>query len=160
MVFDWNGLSKEQFEDRYCKRMKQDRQITEIDPNYPHYWCEFDGIGWVRVGELCFDLLLRFADNNNPDSDLVLTFDCYAGGVVCSEQYGPYAYSDDEPDYPYEDIGGDDFPTDCTEYTYEEFQRVAEEAFRKFIINSGKNEAPYNYGIDLVPLAAKPLHLW
>ena len=159
MTFDWSDFNQETFE-KYCAQMNKQKQEELNGPGAGVYLCEYDYLGAVRVGELCFDLLLRLKDYDDDHSPLVLTFDCYAGGVKYGDE--PYAYSRIEPDYPYEDVGGADFPTDCTEYDYHDFQVFAEQEFTKFIKESAENNLQHCYNIsrDLRPLAEKPLHKW
>lgn len=81
-------------------------------------------VGCVRVGELCFDLVLRELEKDR----LTLTFDLYVGGVNSG-----YGYSKIEPEYPYDEADGEAFSDDCTGMTYAEFQAMAIGKFENYI---------------------------
>lgn len=113
-------------------------------------------LGCVRTGELCFDIVTRTYDE---DIGPVLTFDLYVGGVIDgTDPEGrpvPYAYSQIEPDYPYEYAEGDDFDSMCDDLSFEAFKELAEDAFTRYI-----NDGPYTKHFNLPELARKPLHIW
>lgn len=113
-------------------------------------------LGSVRTGELCFDLMTRTYDE---DIGPVLTFDLYVGGVCDGTDPNglpvPYAYSQIEPDYPYEYAEGDDFDSLCADLDFGAFKELAEDAFTRYI-----NDGPYTKRFNLPELARKPLHIW
>lgn len=100
-----------------------------------------DCIGNCRVGDLCFDIVLRGAGRDGT----WLTYDCYVGGVDSG-----YGYTEDN--YPYDYVDGGEFDDDCRRMTFDEFKRLAQREITLFI-----NEDKY-YG--LADKANKPLHIW
>lgn len=100
-----------------------------------------DCIGSCRIGELCFDILIR--DYNS--GIFCLTFDCYVGGIDSG-----YGYSHDGYPYDYADGGSFFYNDPCTWMSFEEFKAIAERRFDKFI---EENEL-------LVAKANEPLHMW
>ncbi len=94
MTFDWHGMTQDAFE-KYRMEKIADNQKDLNEPGAVFRWHEYDYIGCTRVGELCFDLLLRLKDGDDENSPMVLTFDCYAGGVIFGTE--PYSYSRTEP---------------------------------------------------------------
>ena len=132
MKFDWSEFTQKDFVN-YCAKLEND---TIIDGDY---------IGCVRVGELCFDLVVRCYDNK-----LTLDYDLHIGGI--DDGYG-YSRVDGTP-YT-EDGGGtfvDGIMIDCC---YDKFKEVAEGAFTDFINNEGSS-----HGVSLIDKANKPLHIW
>ena len=135
MIFDWSGLTQDDWTD-YCAKMENGQA-------YPD-----DYIGCVRVGELCFDLVTRQYDEVEG---MVLTYDLYVGGIDSG-----YGYSRLEPDYPYDYAEGSDFEDSCIALSYQEFQLLAEAAFKRYL---GEGQVFYAQA-NLHDLAEKPLHIW
>lgn len=148
--FDWSNFTKENFVD-YCAQMENGKLYAD------------DYIGCVRVGELCFDLVLRLYEedkngNWNDNDNLTLTYDLYVGGVVgdWNPSGEPYAYSRIEPGYPYDYAEGGDFDDSCISMTYEDFVKLAEDSFAEYIETSRYYNAPNL----LREKAEAPLHIW
>ena len=139
MKFDWSGFTADDFVD-YCARMENSMEYAD---NY---------IGNVRVGELCFDLVLRDYEGNGT---LVLTYDLYVGGVDSG-----YGYSRIDEGYPYDYAEGSDFDDTCISIPYDEFQKIAETAFRNYIKWYNQSGAAYGTYSDLNEKAEAPLHVW
>ena len=149
-TFDWSNFTKEDFVD-YCAKIENNQLLAD------------DYVGCVRVGDLCFDLVLRLypataeeedAYYDSPEANkLILTYDLYVGGVDSG-----YGYSDRDkstPNYPYDFAEGSDFDETCIRYTYEDFQTLAEEAFTEYI-----NHSAYTLTHNLIDKALEPLHIW
>lgn len=133
MKFDWSKFTQNDFAD-YCTKMKNDLLYAD------------DYIGAVRVGDLCFDLVLRTYDEGKS---LVLTYDLYVGGVDSG-----YGYSKID-DYPYDYAEGDDFQDTCISMTYDDFKELAEASFIYYITNNKWYSA-----VNLVEKANEELHVW
>lgn len=116
-----------------CKRFAQD-----LD-NADYY------VGAVRVGDLCFDFVLRQLENHTP---LWLCYDLYVGGIDDGYGYGLN-------NYPYSFDDGDCFATSIYDLSYEEFKSMAEKVLTDYI-NKNDNSETYN----LVQKANEPLHIW
>lgn len=82
----------------------------------------FDYIGSCRVGNLCFDVLIR-----NDERRAYLSYDCYIGGIDDGYGYG-------KDGYPYTYGDGGDWDTLFPDFSKEEFQAFAEETFSDFIV--------------------------
>ena len=82
-----------------------------------------DYIGNMRIGTICFDIIIREA---------ILNFDCYVGGI------GDYGYSTKVgfENYPYEEYGGFDIEKDYTKMSLEDIKQEAERLAEEFIIES------------------------
>ena len=132
--FDWRGFTAEDFVD-YCARVENGQLLAD------------DYVGCVRVGDLCFDLVLRDYDR------LVLTFDMYVGGV--DSGYGYSNKCEDTPFYPYDYADGWNWPDTCIHLSYPGFKLFAEETFKDYIQNSA-----YTVTHSLIERAKEPLHLW
>lgn len=94
-------------------------------------------IGCCRVGDICFDLMIR----GNDDIQWI-SYDCYIGGVDDGYGYGidnyPYTYGD-----------GGDWPDLLEGKTFAEFKEIAEKEFTSFIVNN-----------HLEDKANQELHIW
>lgn len=144
MKFDWKDFTEKDFTN-YCAKMKDD---VEYDSEY---------VGCVRVGDLCFDLLIRL----NENGDQILTYDLYVGGVDTG-----YGYSNinklnpdmhrEEDDYPYDYVCGLDFASTCTNMSYEYFKSYAEAEFEHFI----EVESESYKEASLIDKANEPLNVW
>ncbi len=130
MKFDWTNFTEIDFAD-YCAKA-ENNMIG--DDEY---------VGAVRVGNLCFDLMVRANEND----ELYLSYDLYVGGV--DSGYG-YTVSD----YPYDYAEGGDFENTMISMTYEEFQKYAEGKFEEFIMTW-----PYE-AASLIEKANEPLNIW
>ena len=109
MKFDWTEFLESDFTG-YCAKAKSNTITSE------------DFIGCVRVGDLCFDLLISY----NLQGKMFMAYDLYVGGVDTG-----YGYS--VAGYPYDYAGGGNFEDSITNMTYEEFRKYAEEKFELFI---------------------------
>lgn len=128
MKFDWRDFDETKFEN--CKK---DMETGDHIDDY---------IGAVRVGNLCFDLVLRGCDDTNGS---ILTYDLYVGGVDTG-----YGYKND---YPYDYDDGGSFKG-IEEMDYHEFVTYAEKAMSEYIMES-------KYALaDLVEKASEPLNIW
>ena len=129
--FDWSGFNEQAFND-YC-------EVNVFGAD--------DYIGCCRVGELCFDLVLR----DLGGEELALTYDLYVGGV--DDGYG---YSRIEENYPYTEAdGGFLHDADISEFAYEQFNDFAEGVFADYIEHS-----TYTDSMGLAAKARAPLHVW
>lgn len=131
MKFNWDGFTEEDFVD-YCAKVENNMF------GHSEYY-----IGCVRVGDLCFDLLITWLDR-----EFVLYYDLYVGGIDDGYGYG-------NNDYPYTDGGGGSFEESMIGYTYDTFVKISESKFEDFIENS-YTSSKYN----LAEKANKPLHIW
>lgn len=132
MKFSWNEFTENDFIN-YCTRMKND-MISDGDY-----------IGCVRVGDLCFDLVVREYNIGKR----MLDYDLYVGGI--DDGYSPI-----ESDYPYSFDGGGTFENGImVNLTYEEFKTIAEYAFEDFITNEGSS-----HNVSLIEKASETLHVW
>ena len=102
-----------------------------------------DYIGCVRVGNLCFDLVVSYDIYGKQ----FLAYDLYVGGVDTG-----YGYSDSN--YPYDYAEGGNFEDTLISMTYENFQKYAEEKFELFI-KIWPDEGP-----SLIEKANEPLNIW
>ena len=102
-----------------------------------------DFVGCVRIGDLCFDLVLREYNN-----EFVLDYDLYVGGIDDGYAYG-------KENYPYTEGGGGTFEDSLISMSYEDFVKQAEEAFTDYIYHSN-----YSAEYNLVDKANEPLHTW
>lgn len=134
--FDWSNFTSEDFVN-YCAMMENDQLYAD------------DYVGCVRVGDLCFDLVLRCYDDEN----LVLTYDLYVGGMDTG--YGYSNRCNETPDYPYDFAEGGDWFSTCIYLSYEGFKLLAEESFKDYIEHSG-----YTLTHSLIDRAKEPLHIW
>lgn len=135
MVFNWDGLPKDDFVD-YCARMENN--LIE-DGAY---------VGCVRIGVLCFDLVVREYAHDKP-REHALDYDLYIGGI--DSGYG-YTLTNK---YPYSYDGGGSFESLMIDLTYEQFKDNVERALTDFIMNEGSE-----HNISLVEEANKPLKIW
>ena len=144
MNFDWRDFTEKDFDD-YCEQIKSD---VEYDGEY---------VGCVRVGDLCFDLVIRL----NENGDQILTYDLYVGGVDTGYGYSnPNKFNPDmyreEDDYPYDYVCGLDFSSTCTNMSYDYFKVYAEAEFEHFI----KVENERYKEACLIDKANEPLKVW
>lgn len=119
LKYDWSGFTKENY----------DKMIKEA--NGETFWrVGRDYFGCVRVGELCFDIMLFFDDS---DDHFQVDLDCY----VANEDTG-YGYKelDDGTEMAYDEASGTavDLILD-----YDEFKSEAEKAIEGFIEWADKN---------------------
>ena len=132
--FDWRRFDLDRFE--IALRKMSERRFSD--------WC----VGCVRVGVLCFDLVLR---DYGADA-LTLDYDLYVGGV--DDGYG---YADGHYPYTYAEGGSLMVPPTAEGrraliYMYEDFKSSAEKVFTEYI---------NDYGMyDLPAKAAMPLRIW
>ncbi len=131
MKFNWDGFTEVDFAN-YCAKVENNMF------NNGEY-C----IGCVRVGDLCFDLLITRLNRK-----LVLFYDLYIGGINDGYGYGFHAY-------PYTEGGGRYFEDTMISLTYDKFIESAERAFVDYIFNSN-----YAEKYHLVEKANEPLHVW
>lgn len=124
--FNWDDFSATDFVD-FCAKAEND-QIE--DGEY---------VGCVRVGELCFDLVVR---STHIEGRLVLDYDLYIGGVDSG-----YGYTKDG--YPYDEGGGGSFGSLCIDMTYDDFKSHAKQVLGGFIHKENRKEK-----------AMAPLRLW
>ena len=130
MKFDWTNFTKIDFTD-YCAKVEN--SMIGYD----------DYVGCVRVGNLCFDLIVFYDENGKQ----FLAYDLYVGGVDSG-----YGYT--ASDYPYDYAEGGNFEDTMISMTYEEFQKYAEEKFELFI-----TMWPYE-AASLIEKANEPLNIW
>lgn len=124
--FDWTGFTEENYN---C--------MNEIREDYTVGIYDFYYVGFVCVGDLCFELNLR-AD----DGIFCLDYDLYVGGIDDGYGYGMNDYP-----YTYADGGALMVPP-----SYKEFKSSAEKVFTEYI---------NDYGLyDLPEKASIPLHIW
>lgn len=145
MKFNWDSFTKNEFEN-YKKRVTNDDMLDEL--------LREACIGNVRVGELCFDLLIQELETDDEEVfNLCLTYDLYVGG----EDTG-YGYSNryGHNNYPYDYAEGNAFNGTCTDMTYEDFQKYAEEVFENYI----KDEGQFYVSYSLIDKANTELNLW
>ena len=123
--FDWQDFSESRYNETRAK----------MNDNPAH-----DGlfVGCVRVGELCFDLVLRDYGEPKPSLD----YDLYVGGIDDGYGYGKDCY-------PYTYAEGGMLQT-CADY--DTFKATAEQEFVNYINSYG--------AYDLPTKAAMPLHTW
>ena len=136
MKFDWSNFTQNDFVD-YCAKTENE-MLTAID----------DYVGCVRVGNLCFDLLVEM-DNKNKWR---LAYDLYVGGV--DSGYGYSARNDKMEEYPYDYADGGMFEDTMISMSYEDFQKHAEAEFEKYIKTHTYNAA------SLIEKANEPLNIW
>ena len=120
MIWNWD-LSKYDWD-------RRKHLISELHNDY---------LGNCRAGEVCFDIIIR-ADEDHE----WISYDCYVGGI-------DDGYGDTLDGYPYSYTDGGDFDDLLEGITFDEFKRMAEERFKKFI-----------WDADLVDDAEQPLHIW
>lgn len=130
MKFNWDGFTEEDFV-KYCATIENEKMFDN------------DFIGCVRIGDLCFDLVLREYNN-----EFVLDYDLYVGGIDDGYAYG-------KENYPYTEGGGGTFEDSLISMSYDDFVKQAEEAFTDYIYHSN-----YSTEYNLVDKANEPLHTW
>lgn len=122
--FDWKNFGLDRF--GQTLRKMPERRFAD--------WC----VGSVRVGDICFDLVLR----DYGDDGLTLTYDTYVGGIDDGYGYGiahyPYTFAD----------GG----SLSVLPSYGDFKSSAEKVFTEYINDYGM--------FDLPAKADMPLHIW
>ena len=94
----------------------------------------FDYLGSCRIGNLCFDILVR-----DDEGRSYLSYDCYIGGIDDGYGYG-------KDGYPYTYGDGGDWDSLFPGCSLEAFQESAENEFREFIV---KNRLEGKAGEDL-----------
>lgn len=135
--FDWSKFTEQDFAN-YCAMVENEQLLAD------------DYVGCVRVGDLCFDLVLRCYEPVDDRAQLFLTYDLYVGGID-----NGYGVSRLDHEYPYDFAEGDDFNDTCISMTYEDFKTVAEKSFTKYLENCAYTESH-----SLVSKAEQPLHIW
>lgn len=100
-------------------------------------------VGCCRIGDLCFDLVIRDYRIVKNKPRLYLTYDLYVGGIDSG-----YGYGNDGYPYDYADGEGWDMES-IKAYDFDEFKNMAEDEFRAFIKISGYEDK-----------ANEPLHIW
>ena len=130
MKFNWDGFIEEDFAN-YCATIENEKMFDN------------DSVGCIRIGDLCFDLVLREYNN-----EFVLDYDLYVGGVDDGYGYG-------KDNYPYTEGGGGTFEDSLISMSYDDFVKQAEEAFTDYIYHSN-----YSAEYNLVDKANEPLHTW
>lgn len=133
MRFYWNDFTEQDFVN-YCTKMENNMLYAD------------DYIGAVRVGDLCFDLVLRSYDESKS---LILTYDLYIGGVDNGYGYGK------KDNYPYDYAEGSDFEDTCISMTYKDFQKMAEASFANYI-----KHCEFYDSVNLIEKANEELHVW
>ena len=130
MKFNWDGFTEEDFV-KYCATIENEKMFDN----------EF--IGCVRIGDLCFDLMIR-----EYNDEFVLDYDLYVGGIDDGYGYG-------NENSPYTEGGGGSFEDSLISMSYNDFVKQAEEAFTDYIYHSN-----YSAEYNLVDKANEPLHTW
>lgn len=124
--FDWRDFDKEKYD-------QMQKGINNI-------WD--DCYGNVRIGEICFDVVLRSVDDN-----VIICFDCY---IANKEGYAEKQMPDGTwLQYDY----ADGFDIEDTTLSYKDFVRFAEKRMTDYINNG-------NYGYLLKEKANKELLIW
>ena len=145
MSFNWDGMTEQTFA-MLCKTMEKyshsyDDYITNVHYN--------DFIGSVRIGNLCFDIVVREDNNEGTCVD----YDLYVGGVDTGygysnpNKYDPLNYNGQD-DYPYDYAGSGTFKEPFHKMTYDVFKKYAESVMESFIYQADK-------GYTLCSLVAK-----
>lgn len=130
MKFNWDGFTEEDFAN-YCAIIENEKMFDN------------DFVGCIRIGDLCFDLIIR-----EYNDEFVLDYDLYVGGIDDGYGYG-------KENYPYTEGGGGSFEDSLISMRYNDFVKQAEEAFTDYIYNSN-----YSAKYNLVDKANEPLHTW
>lgn len=134
MKFDWSEFTESDFNE-YCKKVSEGKIFDD------------DYISSVRVGDLCFDLVVR--DRSIEEKkDFVLDYDLYVGGIDDGYSYG-------KNDYPYTECGGSTFESLMDNCNYKAFVEWAEFKFEDFITYSY-----WGRTYHLVEKANEPLNVW
>ena len=139
MNYCWDEFPKSTFEET------QKNATSKLDHNDFSDCSDFRGC--VRVGDLCFDIVMRDSGAEHP----ALTYDLYAGHI--DSGYGYSCRSDVE--VPYDYIDGWDFDSDWVEISYDEFKNKAEKELTEFIL---RQSATSKY--ELEAKANEPLNIW
>lgn len=129
--FNWDWFNESDFKKAKAK---------SPDPLYAD-----DYVGAVRVGDLCFDFVLR-----EFSGELTLTYDLYVGGV--DEGYGTSRIKES---YPYTYADGGSFPTGWGGMQYDRFCEMAESVMSSYIESCG-----YTDHYKLTEKASAPLNVW
>ena len=103
-------------------------------------------VGAARVGDLCFDFVLRDYGEDANRGALSLDYDLYVGGI--DDGYG------ERNGYPYTEADGGAF-RGYMDLSYPEFQSMAERIMTDYIDTCGYAET-----FSLKEKAAAPLHVW
>ena len=152
MKFDWTELTAIDFTN-YCAKVENN--MFEAD----------EYVGCVRVGELCFDILLQNVGYGEGEK-LVMVYDLYVGGVDtgygysdtvrAQKMYNGESYDDTEknPTFPYDYAEGGSFEDSMISWNYDDFKKHAEAEFEKFIKTWKYPHA------SLLDKANEPLHIW
>ena len=130
MEFNWDNFTEEDFVN-YCAIIENGKMFDN------------DCMGCVRIGDLCFDLVVR-----EYNHEFVLDYDLYVGGLDDGYGYG-------KENYPYTAGGGGTFEDALISLSYDDFVKQVEEIFTNYIYHFNYSE---NY--NLVDKANQPLHIW
>lgn len=131
MKVNWDELKKENYTNNKAR-------LAEMVDDY---------IGFIRIGEICVDVLIRdYGDNDLPE--YAYSYDFY----VANEDTG-YGYKLDMNNLPYDYADGTDLKD--LSLSYDEFVKKSEELITKFIEENDKVN-----GYSLVEKANKPLLVW
>lgn len=132
MRFNWNDLT----EDRYTNDKKKLIDLVE------------DCIGFIRIGEICVDVLIRDYGETDEEHKLAYSYDFY----IANEDTG-YGYKEDlDIAYDYAD-GTDLFDLSLS---YDDFVKESERLIKEFIEANDK----IGHSYSLVEKANKPLLVW
>ena len=130
-AIDWNGFTKENYE----------LMLSELEPD--KYY------GSVRVGELCFDVIIRDYENKG-ESNIAISFDCY----VANENTGYGEKVTDNGEIIYYDFADGVDVFDLT-LPYYDFVRYMINCLTNFIIKENKN-----HEYSLLDKASADLLIW
>ena len=131
MKIDWTDLKRENY-------INDKSKLAEMVD---------DCIGFIRIGEICVDVVIR--DYGNRDiPEYAYSYDFY----VANEDTG-YGYKIDMDNLPYDYADGTDLKD--LSLSYEEFVKKSEHLITKFI---EENDNVNDY--SLIEKANKPLLIW
>lgn len=133
MKFDWDELTI----DNYTNNKQELKELVD------------DYIGFIRIGEICVDVLIRNYSDKDEKDKFAYSFDFY----IANEDTG-YGYKEKDNTtiaYDYAD-GTDLFDLSLS---YEEFVIKVEKLLTDFIL---ENDKKHSY--SLVEKANKPLLVW
>ena len=153
MKFNWDNFTEIDFAN-YCAKMENG--FWDHESGFDKYIND-DYIGCVRVGDLCFDIMVFFDEKSKP----VFGYTLFSGGVDTGYGYAnPNKWNEElyneADDYPYDCVENGSFEDTCISMTYEDFQKYAEKEFENFIYKMDKT-----YDLEfLVAKANQELHVW
>ena len=151
--FNWDGLTEQAFT-MLCNTMEAYSSSYEDYITNMHY---NDFVGSVRIGNLCFDVLVGEDDNGGA----CVYYDLYVGGVDTGYGYSnpnkfdPLNYNGQD-DYPYDYAGGGTFKEPIRSMSYDVFKKYAESVMENYIYQTEKD-----YTLcSLVAKANEDLFVW